>query len=182
MFSARTDQNDRIDMLDVSILEKLLDNGRITFKELAKQTHTDQRTIATHYERLAKLGVIESTTIQVNWAKIGLGALATIGTTNPADESTRRRLLKFVKTECRVLEAFSALGSHEYMLRVIDKDITTLRNKVITPLEPLTSGLDTSVIVERIKSPDYKKLLEYAKRELRHPSRTNQPHKNPPRV
>jgi Lrp/AsnC family transcriptional regulator len=178
MLSGRRNQNDRIDLLDLSILEKMLDNGRITFKELANRTHTDQRTIATRYQRLVKLGVIESATIQVNWAKLGLGAVATIGTTTPAHEGTRRKLLEFFKIECRVLEAFSALGSHEYILRVVDKDIATLRNKVVTPLEPLTSGLDTSVVVERIKSPDHRKLLDYAKGELRHPSRTNRAHSN----
>jgi DNA-binding Lrp family transcriptional regulator len=180
MVSGGTNQKDRIDLLDLSILENLLDNGRITFKELAKQTHTDQRTIAARYQRLVKLRVIESATIQVNWAKLGLGAVATIGTTTPADEVTRRKLLQFFKTECRVLEAFCALGSHEYILRVIDKDVAILRNKVITPLEPLTSGLDTSVVVERVKSPDYRKLLEYAKGELRHPSRTGHPHRKAP--
>ena len=122
-----------------------------------------------------KLGVIEAATIQVNWARIGLGAMATIGTTTPADEENRRKLLDSVKKECRMLEAFSALGSHEYVLRVIDRDITILRNKIITPLDPLTSGLDTSVVVERIKLPDYRNLLEYAKREMRHSNRDEFP-------
>ncbi|HUK51009.1 MAG TPA: hypothetical protein VLV18_08220, partial [Terriglobales bacterium] len=112
-----------------------------------------------------------ATTIRVNWAKIGLGAIASVGTTTPADEENRKKLLSFVKEECRVLEAFSALGSHDYILRVIDRDITTLRNKIITPLEPLTSGIDTSVVVERIKNPDYRNLLEYVKREVGHSNR-----------
>jgi DNA-binding Lrp family transcriptional regulator len=180
MLSGRRNQNDRIDVLDFSILEKLLGNGRITFKELAKQTHTDQRTIATRYQRLVKLGVIESATIQINWAKIGLRAVATLGTRTPADEDTRKRLLQFMKTECRVLEAFSALGSHEYVMRVIDKDTAILRNKVLTPLEPLTSGVDTSVLVERMKLPDYRKLLDYARGESRDSSRAHRSHKNAP--
>ena len=163
MLSSRTNP---IDLLDLSILEKLLVNSRISFKELARQTHTDQRTIATRYQRLVKLGVIESVTIQVNWSKIGLGAMATIGTTTPADEVNRRKLLDFIKNECRVLEAFLALGSHEYVLRVIDSDATNLRKQIITPLELLTSGLGTSVLVERVKSPDYEALLAYAKKKL----------------
>ena len=180
MSSDRTNQNDRLDTLDLTILEKLLRNGRITFKELAKETHTDQRTIATRYQRLVKLGVIEAATIQVNWAKIGLTAMATIGTRTPADEGNRRRLLDFIKSESCVLEAFAVIGSQEFTMRVIDKDIATLRNKIITPLEPLTSGLDISVAVEQIKSPDYKKLLEYAKNELRHNNRTNRTHRKAP--
>jgi len=162
---------DKIDSLDLVILEKLLANSRIPFKELARQTHTDQRTIATRYQRLVKWGIIGSATIQVNWSKIGFDAMATIGTTTPADEVNRRKLLDFIKDECRVLEAFLALGSHEYVLRVIDSDATSLRKQIITPLELLTSGLGTSVLVERVKSPDYQALLEYAKKKLPRSSR-----------
>jgi DNA-binding Lrp family transcriptional regulator len=141
-----------VDFLDLTIIESMLGNGRITFKELAKQTHSDQRTVANRYQRLVKLGIIEAATIQVNWSKIGFGAMATIGTTTLADEENRKKFLDFIDNECRVVEAFTAIGSREYTLRVLDKDIATLR-KIITPLEPLTSGLDTSVAVERINNP-----------------------------
>ena len=138
-----------VDSLDLTILDKLLANSRITFKELAEATHSDQRTIASRYQRLVKLGIIQSVTVQIDWSKIGLKTIAIIGTTTPAGEADRKKLLAFIEKECRVLEAFSTIGSHEYVMRVVDRDIAVLRNEVTTPLEPLTSGLDTSVAVER---------------------------------
>lgn len=172
--------NAELDLLDLIILEKMLEDGRITFKELAKQTHSDQRTIASRYQRLIALGVIEAPTIHVNWSKIGLGAMATIGTTTRADEANRKKLLDFIKHEPRVLEAFSSIGFYEYTLRVVDKDIATLRNELITPLEPLTAGLHTSISIEKIKSPDYKGLLRKAKIKLqsRRRNRTRISHQN----
>ena len=73
--------------------------------------------------------------------------------------------MDYIKSECRVLEGFSAIGTHEYILRVIDKDIPTLRKAVAGSLEPMTARLDTSIVVEKMKSPDYKGLMKYLKNE-----------------
>ena len=62
--------------LDLAILGHLLSDGRIAFKELAKATGSDQRTVASRFQRLLKAGVIKSTTIEVDWSKVGLTATA----------------------------------------------------------------------------------------------------------
>ena len=165
MSTRKTRASDQVDHLDLTILDYLLQNGRITFKQLAKATHTDQRTIASRYQRLVKLGILQAVTVQVDWSKVGLNAMAIMGTTTPQGEQERRKLMDYIKSECRVLEGFSAIGSHEYVLRVVDKDISTLRKTIAGPLEPLTASLDTSVVVEKIKSPDYKGLMKYLKNE-----------------
>ena len=86
----RTKASDQVDHLDLTILDYLLYNGRITFKELAKATHTDQRTIASRYQRLVKLGILQAVTVQVDWSKIGLNAMAIMGTTTPQGEQNER--------------------------------------------------------------------------------------------
>ena len=42
------------DDLDLFVLEKLIDDSTITFKEMATLAKTDQRTIAKRYERLKR--------------------------------------------------------------------------------------------------------------------------------
>ena len=151
-------------MLDLDILEHLTNDCRIPFKDLAKATGSDQRTIASRFHRLLKLGVIRHTTIEIDWSKLGLTATAMIGGRTSVGEDSRRNLIDFIKKEPRIVEAYTSMGTHEYLMRAVDKDITTLRNEVALRLEPLTSDVGSSLIVERIKTQDYKGLLKYARK------------------
>jgi Lrp/AsnC family leucine-responsive transcriptional regulator len=152
--------------LDLAILGHLLSDGRIPFKELAKATGSDQRTVASRFQRLLKAGVIKSTTIEVDWSKVGLTATAIIGGRTSTGEDSRKKLLEFIRKESRIIEAYTAIGTHEYLMKVVDKDIATLRNEMTMELEPLTSDVGSSVIVETIKTPDFKGLLKYARGKL----------------
>jgi len=161
-----TSKRCNVDPLDLAILEKMLTNSRITFKELAETTKSDQRTIASRFERMMKLGIIKRVTIDLDWPKIGLTATAYMGSTTALGEEDRKKLFDFIRGEPRILEAETTIGSHEYFLKVIDLDIATLRAQICAPLEPLTFDLTTSVITDSIKAPDYAGLLRYVKKHL----------------
>jgi DNA-binding Lrp family transcriptional regulator len=151
------------DDLDLFVLEKLIDDSTITFKEMATLAKTDQRTIAKRCERLRKAGIVRRATVEVDWSKLGLTATAFIGTATSHGDDTRKKLLEFIQQEPRVLEACTTLGSHEYSMTVLDSNIEKLRAEICDKLEPLTMGLSTSVIVKSIKRPDHKGLLKYLK-------------------
>jgi len=68
------------DDLDLLILEKMIEDSTVTFKQLAILAKTDQRTIAKRYENLKAQGIVRRATIDVNWSKLGLEATAFIGT------------------------------------------------------------------------------------------------------
>jgi Lrp/AsnC family leucine-responsive transcriptional regulator len=156
----------RVDSLDIMILEKLLADGRMTFKELAVKTRTDQRTIANRFERMVRSGVIRKTTLDVDWSKLGLTASAFMGSTTALGEQDRKRLFDFIRTEPRVLESYATIGSHEYFLKVTDVDIPTLRAEVCAPLEPLTVDLTTSIVTNPIKDADYAGLFRYLRKKV----------------
>ena len=157
-----------LDSLDFLILEKMLANGRIAFKELAEITKSDQRTIANRFDRMMKLGIVRRVTIEIDWSKIGLTATAFMGSTTALGEEDRRKLFDFIQSESRIIEAYTTIGSHEYFLKVLDLDIATLRSGICGPLEPLTVDLTTSVIVDAIKRANYGGLLKYSARALQH--------------
>ena len=155
----------KLDLLDLSILEKLLYDAQTTFKELAKETNTDQRTIALRFRRMLKQGVIRRVTIDVDWSKVGLGVTALMGSITSEGVGERNKLLGLIRDEPRILEAFTTMGSHEYFIRAVGVDIASIRREISSPLEPLTSKLDTSVVVESIKTPNYKGLMNYLRGE-----------------
>ena len=151
------------DDLDLFVLEKLIQDSTITFKEMATLAKTDQRTIAKRYERLRNAGIVRRATVDVDWSKLGLTATAFIGTATSHGDETREKLLELIQDEPRILEAYTTLGSHEYFMTVLDSNMEKLRAEVCDKLEPLTMGLSTSVIVKSIKRPDHKGLLRYLK-------------------
>lgn len=153
-----------LDSLDIAILERLLADGRMTFKELADITKSDQRTVASRFNRMVKLGIIKRVTLDVDWSKVGLTATAYMGSTTTLGEEDRQKLFNFMRREPRILEAYTTIGTHEYFMTVVDSDIATLRSEICAPLEPLTVDLVTSVIVEPVKGPDFSGLLRYLKK------------------
>lgn len=155
-----------VDSLDLAILEKMLVDGRMAFKELAEITKSDQRTIASRFERMVKLGIISRVTVDVDWSKIGLTATAYMGSTTALGEQDRKRLFDFIRTEPRILESYATLGAHEYFLKVVDTDIATLRAEICAALEPLTVDLTTSVVTDSIKRTDYAGLFRYVRKKL----------------
>lgn len=161
-----TSRRYEVDSLDLAILGKMLVNGRITFKELAEITKSDQRTIASRFERMVKLGIIRRVTVDVDWSKIGLTATAYIGSTTALGEEDRRKLFDFIRKEPRIVEADATIGSHEYFLKVADLDIATLRAEVCAPLEPLTVDLTTSLVTNPIKHTDYAGLFRYLRKRV----------------
>ena len=152
------------DDLDLFIVEKMIEDSTITFKQLALLAKTDQRTIAKRYAHLRDEGIVKRATIDVDWSKLGLGAIAYIGTATSHGDESRKRLLEFIEHEPRILEAYTTLGSHEYSMTVLDSNMETLRGGVCDKLEPLTMGLSTSVVVKPIKRADHMGLIEYVRK------------------
>ena len=155
-----------LDSLDLAILEKMLSNGRIAFKELGEATNSDERTIASRFERMMRRGIVKRVTIEVDWSKIGLAASAYMGSTTALGEEDRKKLFEFIRREPRILEAEATIGAHEYFLKVVDVDIVNLRREICSPLEPLTVDLTTSIIAGSIKLPDYAGLFRYLRKKL----------------
>ena len=59
-----------LDELDVKILTHLQEDGRQSFRDIAKTTHTSVPTIASRVERMQKLDIIQRFTIEINQEKI----------------------------------------------------------------------------------------------------------------
>jgi len=153
----------RLDDLDLHILDALLTDARATFKELAKNVNSNQKMVARRIEKLVKLGVIKSFTIDVDWAKLGLNCIAYMGTRTAPDISMIQKLYRFIEKEPRIVRADATIGVNEYVLLTIDRNVESLRENVATPLEALTSGISTSIITKNLKRLDYKSIIKLLK-------------------
>jgi len=155
-----------IDALDLKILERMSVDGRVSFKELAHLTKTDQRTVASRFEKLVTLGIIRRVTVEIDWAKIGLTARAYMGSTTALGSKDREKLFHYLRKDPRIVWAATTIGKHEYFVEAIDVDVTTLRKEVCSALEPLTSNLETSIVTDQMKQRDQTGLLGYFRKRM----------------
>jgi Lrp/AsnC family transcriptional regulator len=150
----------RADGLDFRILELLVKDARTQNRELASKLGVDKRTIAKRLERMRREGVLKHA-IDIDWSMLGVGVSAYVGSTTALGEEDVAKLYEFIRTEPRVVEAYSTVGSNEYFLRVLDVDLQTLREEVLRKLEPLTADLATSIVSSQIKPKNLSAFLAF---------------------
>jgi len=151
----------------------LIENPDIKFKALATRIGSDQRTIAKRIKSLKESGVIKLG-VEVDWAGLGLQARAFVGSDTALGEKAVAKLIEFLRSDPRIIEAYQTVGTNEYVMYVIEKDLPSLRDSVLNDLEPLTADLKTSVIASEIKRKDQLSLIRYL-RTLRYPRSISKP-------
>ena len=156
----------RLDELDLKILRVLTVDGRATLKSVAEKVGSDEKTVARRVAKLVKSGVIRRFVAEIDWSKLGVTCVAHIGTRTSADASLRRSLFEALEKQPRVVWAYATVGADEYVLLAMDKDVASLRENVIEPLEPLTAGVSSSLVSKTIKQANYSQLFELVKNQF----------------
>src|ERR1700712_1992206 len=72
-------KNYEIDNTDLKILEILMQDAKKPFTEVAKKVFVSQGTVHVRMNKLEEAGVVEKTTLRINYAKIGYDITAFIG-------------------------------------------------------------------------------------------------------
>jgi Lrp/AsnC family transcriptional regulator len=148
----------RMDALDSRILRCLLNDVRLPFRAIAEVVRVDERTVARRVEMM-KMGGIFREIADVDWIGLGRGTVAYVGCKTSAGDDQRAKLYSFITKQPRIVESYSTVGQSEYLMKIVSKDLHELREEVLTPMEPLTSDLATSIISSQIKRPDYSSAL-----------------------
>jgi DNA-binding Lrp family transcriptional regulator len=154
------------DELDLLILEALVRQARMSFKDLAMRLRVDQRTVAKRVDILSAKGILRQT-VEIDWSKLGLHATAYVGSTTARGIDYARKLSELIKNDPRITTAYETLGTYQHLVQVIDSDASTMRDTVIRDLDMLASELTPSLVTKRLKN-DYGALIRYL-RESRYP-------------
>jgi Lrp/AsnC family transcriptional regulator for asnA, asnC and gidA len=68
-----------IDKTDLKILEILLQDAKKPFTEIAKKIYVSQGTVHVRMNKLEEAGIVEKTTLRINYGKLGFDITAFIG-------------------------------------------------------------------------------------------------------
>jgi Lrp/AsnC family transcriptional regulator for asnA, asnC and gidA len=69
----------KIDNTDLKILEILVQDAKKPFTEVAKRVHVSQGTVHVRMGKMEEAGIVEKTTLRINYAKLGYDITAFIG-------------------------------------------------------------------------------------------------------
>lgn len=76
---AQKDQNYGVDKTDLKILEILIQDAKKPFTEVAKRVFVSQGTVHVRMNKMLEAGIVEKTTLKINYAKLGFDITAFIG-------------------------------------------------------------------------------------------------------
>jgi Lrp/AsnC family transcriptional regulator, regulator for asnA, asnC and gidA len=76
---AEATKNYKVDNIDLKILEILRDDAKKPFTEVARKVHVSQGTVHVRMNKMEEAGIVEKTTVKINYAKLGFDITAFIG-------------------------------------------------------------------------------------------------------
>jgi DNA-binding Lrp family transcriptional regulator len=133
-----------LDETDLAIVAALVDDGRVSVNELARQVNVSRATAYARLERLRAGGVITGFTAVVDQAKLGL-PLAALLLLNVDQHSWRE-----LSAELRQIPGFEYLaltsGEFDMVLLVRVPDIAALRDVVLVKLTAMPQIRTTRTI------------------------------------
>ncbi len=148
------------DELDLLILEYMAKDANIQYKQLAEMLKVDQRTIAKRVNNMKEKGVFKNK-IAIDWSRLGVSIAAYVGAETGLGEDDVKRMQEYLRKEPRVAEAYSTIGDQEYFFKVMETDLQSLREEVMTRFEPITAKLTSSIVSSQIKQQDDVALLRF---------------------
>lgn len=145
---------DKIDRIDLAIIQKLQEQGRITITHLAEQVGLSKTPCQARMKRLEKEGYIHSYTALVDRAKLGLDHIAFVQVT--LTDTKSRALSAFNKSVSAIPEVEQChmiAGGFDYLLKIRTKDMLSYREVLGDRISTLPFVLQTStfVVMESVK-------------------------------
>ena len=162
--STSTSLNSALDALDRTILSMLQQNGRISFRDLAKAVCLSANATAERVRRLEALGIIRGYEVQVSLSALGfpLQAFVDVKLDKGVSMEAFEKALRDVKG---VQEAASVTGQFDARLRVVCRDPDDL-GFLIEQIRAKTGAQETRSTVicrELVLKPAPNRLTEPAK-------------------
>lgn len=143
-----------LDDYDKSILRELQEDASISNLNLSKKIGLSPSACLARTKNLLETGIIKKFTTLVDQKKLGIEVTAiALVNLSPLNRETIQSFLKEINNYSQVQECHTLTGKHDYMLKIVAKDMDSYRNFIIDSLmqNPSVSGVDTSMVMSTEK-------------------------------
>lgn len=130
----------KLDAVDIKILEVLQGDARITTKALADQLNLSTTPVFERVKRLEREGLIKKYVALVDNKKLGLRLIAFISIS--LTKHSRSYLEKFVKEVEQypeVMECYHIAGNYDFLLKVVVRSMEVYETFVLTKLSTIAN-------------------------------------------
>nr|WP_320192349.1 Lrp/AsnC family transcriptional regulator [uncultured Desulfobacter sp.] len=143
-----------MDRIDREILNILQENGKITNAKLSRMVGISAPATLERVKRLEAAGVISHFTAVVNPEKVGFPIMVIVNITLSLSKLSSVPLIKekFLELE-EVVECYQIAGAHDFILKVIAKDIKAyaeFMNQKLTQIQGIQS-IQSSFVIDSLK-------------------------------
>jgi len=141
----------RLDEIDLTILQELSDNSRISVRDLSKKIGIPESTIRFRIDKLVKKGIIKRFTILVDETALGYSISALIEIRYDSAVN-RDELEKALNSLENITVAYSITGDYDYVVIVKCSGIEEL-NDIIIKIHEINGVIRcrTHVVLSRVK-------------------------------
>jgi len=151
----------KLDELDLKILKRLQENGKITNLQLSKDIGLSPAPTLERVKKLENNGFIKSYHALVEESKLdlGLAAYMQISLIRQRDNAINNFIDQINKID-EVMECYNVTGQADYLLKIIVKDITAFDALVKEKLSPIEEirNMHSMIVISKDK---YSKVLPY---------------------
>ena len=152
---------DKLDAIDLKILEILQERGRTKRNKLAEEVKLSIPSISERMLKMEKAGVIKSYNAVVDEHRVALGVTAFVFVrVDSINEDSKVR--EFIKDSTEILECHVITGEGSYLLKVRTKNTETLE-KLLQELQqwPEVTKTKTNVVLSSVKETTALSLTYY---------------------
>jgi len=144
------------DEMDYAILQKVQEDGRISYRSLSREIPLSTPVIIERIRRMEDVGIIKRFTVDIDHGKLGFSVKAilsmSIDNKDPATDIFDRIL-----SIPEVLDCWRVTGNDDYVLRVIARSMSHL-DEVLFKL-CVFGKTNTSIILSEGQDLDIKKIM-----------------------
>ena len=151
----------KLDSVDLKILKKLQENGKITNLQLSKDIGLSPAPTLERVKKLEKSGFIQSYHAQVDEEKLELGIIAFMQISLIRQRNNAiSNFISQINEIDEVLECYNVTGQADYLLKIMVKDIPSFDQLVkdkLTPIEEIRN-MHSMIVISKDK---YSKILPF---------------------
>lgn len=124
----------KLDALDLTILEMLEQDGRLSYQELANHAGVSRVTVHERIRRLTQRGVIEGFRARLNPAALGYRVTAVVGLM-AVQGAAAYRTIEDLKNIPEVEEVHVVTGRYDYLVKIRARDNQDLERILLTKID-----------------------------------------------
>ena len=144
----------QLDEFDIRLLNALQENSRLTSIELSQVVHLSPTQCQRRLKKLEESGVISSYSAILNREKVGFEIIAIINVSLGKHTHFPGEDFKtLVNAHPEVLECWTMIGEHDFMLKVVAKNLNDLTNFLMKELldMPIVANIRSNILLQQIK-------------------------------